>query len=356
MYSYILFLSRIRSLFSFWLINHWGDFKSSATRRRILQFLERISAYEQLTHVHQTLSLLVLREPALSDKDGYWGMCDEEEDKSEALETVTECTKQQRKKDSGYCESFGEWIGHELNKQQQQQHGEKQLTIPSIISSSNIVSEPITKIKKRPTIKMNTSKLLASSLRRAVSTNSYRKVPDSFNSIASSTQDIKHDLMRSSTPIISSNGDQKRYSGSACCPAIFGGGLISVIEQEYILVDPLEIVNTISATKLAEQLTWIEAELFRMIQPRDFLRHLWNQRKKRRRSHNPENNPVLASIEHFNFVSGWIASLIVSQGDLEKRITVFEYCLKIALVKLSFVYMNADHVLHMNNVANARGF
>ncbi|CAO3657588.1 unnamed protein product [Mucor hiemalis] len=320
---------RIRSLFSFWLIHHWGDFKSSAIRRRILEFLERISVYEQLSHVHQTLSLLVLREPDLCDKDSYWGMCDEEDDKIEALMTATEqkSIRQQRKKDSGYCESFGDWIGHELNRQQQQQHHDERM----VTTTPTTISEPITKIKKRPTMKLSTSKLLASSLRRAVSTNSHQKVPDSFNTNASSTQEKRHDLTRNSSPVISSNSDQNRYSGSPYCPAIFGGGLISVIEQEYILVDPLEIVNSISATKLAEQLTWIEAELFRMIQPRDFLRHLWNQRKKRRRSHNPENNPVLASIEHFNFVSGWIASLIVGQVDLEKRITVFEYCLKIAL-------------------------
>lgn len=282
----LTFFIRIRSFFCLWLSQYWGDFKSSVTRRMMIQFLERISSYDSLSSVCDVLLPLAIREPAICDKDSYWGMCDDDNDKS-------------RKKDSGYNESFGDWIGHDLN------HHHKNMII-----------------KKRPIIAT-----LSCSIRRAVSTNSHQKIPVSFRSLVELADQQDR---RNSIPL--SNHDEKRY-GSQSCSAVFGGGLISVLEQKFLAVDPFQVITSLSPYKLAEQLTWIEAELFRKIQPRDFLRHLWSQRKKKSRSHSPNKNPVLASIEHFNFISGWIASLVVNQTVLEKRVVVFEFCLQTAVVR-----------------------
>ncbi|KAG2229907.1 hypothetical protein INT48_008282 [Thamnidium elegans] len=177
-------------------------------------------------------------------------------------------------------------------------------------------------IKKRPTIK---ARLLSSSLRRAASTNSHQRLPVSFKSILSFTTHNHHDNnRRNSTPPISSSSSSNN-TGLSYCPAIFGGGLISI--QHQTLNDSFETITCFSPAQFAEQFTCIEAELFRKIQPRDFLRHLWIQKKKQH--HN--KNPVLASIEHFNFISAWIASLVVNQPLLERRVVLFEICLQIAV-------------------------
>ncbi|GAA5796610.1 hypothetical protein HPULCUR_001983 [Helicostylum pulchrum] len=280
---------RIRSFFCLWLSQYWGDFKSSATRRIIIQFLERICRFESLSCIGDVLLPLAMREAAIYDKD-TWGMSDEEEEqqKQNIQQQQQQQQQQQRKKDSGYSDSFGAWTQHEKS------------------------------IKKRPTIK---ARLLSSSLRRAASTNSHQRLPVSFKSIISlATHDNNN--RRNSTPPISSSTSN---TGLSYCPAIFGGGLISI--QHQTLNDPFETITCFSPAQFAEQFTCIEAELFRKIQPRDFLRHLWIQKKKQH--HN--KNPVLASIEHFNFISAWIASLVVNQPLLERRVVLFEICLQIAV-------------------------
>lgn len=251
----------------------------------MIQFLERVASYDSLSSISDVLLPLAIRDPATCDKDMCWGMRDDE---------VTDA-KSSRKKDSGYNESFGDWIiGH------------------------NHVNHEI-QPKKRPTLTSLTP------IRRAVSTtNSHAKVPVSFKSLVALATTADR---RSSIPFTHHYNEKKHTSS-----AVFAGGLVSTMEQKrssVVVVDPYQVLHSLTPFELAEQLTYVEAEIFRKIQPRDFLRHLWSQRKKSRSF--SSKNPVLASIEHFNFVSGWIASLIVKQTLLEKRVTVFEFCLKTAV-------------------------
>lgn len=280
------------------------------------------------------------REPALHDKDAYWGMTDDKEDvddvvERELLERQEEkTTKQSRKKDSGYCESYGDcWI-----KRQD--------------TSSTLVRKKSTLLSPALPDNNNNNK----SIRRAVSTNTppHARIPTTaFKSILppihSKQQQQQQDqqqqhnnnnsLRRNSTPVTPSAKNRQSSISSYHCSAIFGGGMISsssVIhhQEQPLLMDPFEIITCTPALKLAEQLTWIETEIFYKIQPRDFLRHQKNKHKQLQSG--KEKNPVLASIEHFNFVSGWIASLVVNQAILEKRTIVFEYCLQIAVVSFCF--------------------
>ncbi|KAG1443093.1 hypothetical protein G6F56_010801 [Rhizopus delemar] len=101
----------------------------------------------------------------------------------------------------------------------------------------------------------------------------------------------------------------KRYSTpDCCCPKEFS-------VTQLILIP----VKT-----MAEQLSLLESELFCKIEPRDFLRHVWVHQRLR-------ETPISASIQHFNHISEWIASMIVSQLEIEKRAIVYEYCLRIAV-------------------------
>ncbi|CAO3700960.1 unnamed protein product [Rhizopus stolonifer] len=100
----------------------------------------------------------------------------------------------------------------------------------------------------------------------------------------------------------------KRYSTPDCCP------------KEFSVTQLIRIpVKT-----MAEQLSLLESELFCKIEPRDFLRHVWVHQRLR-------ETPISASIQHFNHISEWIASMIISQMEIEQRAVVYEYCLKIAV-------------------------
>lgn len=273
-------LCRIQSFFHLWFSQYWGDFKSSATRRIMIDFLERIACFEHVSDISEHLLPLAQREPEINDKD-TWGMSDEEPEKPKKPES------------SDDDDSF-DWINREHV------------------------------MKKKPTM---TSRLLSSSLRRTASTNSHPRLPVSFRSIISLTSHDHPNNRRNSSPACSDTG-RKSFT---YCPAIFGGGLIKVEEPTlFSSHDAFEAVTRFSPTEIAEQFTFIEAEIFQKIQARDFLRHLWIQKKHHS---GPNKNPVLASIEHFNYISGWISFMIINQSLLEKRVIVFEVCLKIAVVK-----------------------
>ncbi|KAG1146166.1 hypothetical protein G6F37_003093 [Rhizopus arrhizus] len=86
----------------------------------------------------------------------------------------------------------------------------------------------------------------------------------------------------------------------------------------------VRVLMSIPVKVMAEQLTLLETKLFLKIQPRDFLKHTWISQKTK-------ETPISASIHHFNYISGWIASMIVDQVKMEDRAFVYEYCLKVAV-------------------------
>ncbi|KAI9321273.1 ras guanine nucleotide exchange factor domain-containing protein [Dichotomocladium elegans] len=93
---------------------------------------------------------------------------------------------------------------------------------------------------------------------------------------------------------------------------------------------------------IAAQLTWIEAELFGKIKAREFVRNIWsshsssNGRPSRPNSVSSEeqirsNSAVVASIAHFNFISGWVATMIVTQAKTNKRAALLGKFMSIAV-------------------------
>lgn len=297
---------RIRSFFCIWLSHYWGDFKNSATRRMILDFLDRISNYQELNPICDVLLPLAMRDPALRDKDAYWGMCDEEQ--------VTK-----RKKDSGYCDSF-QW-NSALNADFDNNNGSNSILLKRAASTNSHIPVALKSIVTTFNKRNSTPVSLLIQQQQQLQLQLQKKKAENNNN-------------NTTTTTIITNKDNS---------AIFGGGIIPIQYDQPIMIydhnTQFDILVSLSPTKLAEQLTWIDQELFRKIQPRDFLRHLWSHQKRKSRlstrrsssSGRSFENPVLASIEHFNFVSGWIASLIVDQSYIEKRIHIFEFFLQMAV-------------------------
>jgi hypothetical protein len=267
---------------------------------------------------------LAIREPATVDKDDHWGLCDDPESSEDRL------SSKQRKKDSGYCETFGNWL-----KQSEQ---EKVSTFSHI----------------QRTISAHSHYKLPLSLRQLASLHS-------SNTISSQFMDSNNSYRRNSSPVslrlLQQQQQQQQYhqqqlrhsydcnsntnSSSSNRAKFVGGEILAIMEEAELkygnrgfLFNDFYVISVTPAQELASQFTFIEAELFRKIQPRDFLRHLYSNKTK---------TALFALVEHFNFVSAWIASFIVRQNELSKRIIVFEYCLKIATV-IRYMYKTNQNV------------
>lgn len=108
MYLFIYLLvpnDRIHSIFTLWLSHYWNDFYGSHARKHIILFLDRISKYDSLTPICDSLAPLVVREPPSYDPDKVWGLVDDEYDDDEddqMLSPPTTPIKRNEKKDSGY--------------------------------------------------------------------------------------------------------------------------------------------------------------------------------------------------------------------------------------------------------------
>lgn len=70
--------NRIHSIFSLWLSHYWNDFYGSHARKHIILFLDRISKYESLTPICDSLAPLAVREPPSEDPDKLWGLFDDQ--------------------------------------------------------------------------------------------------------------------------------------------------------------------------------------------------------------------------------------------------------------------------------------
>ncbi|KAI9013803.1 ras guanine nucleotide exchange factor domain-containing protein [Phycomyces nitens] len=124
----------------------------------------------------------------------------------------------------------------------------------------------------------------------------------------------------------------------------------------------LKVFLDMTDKSVAEQLTWIEAEVFGKIKAREFVRSIWTSSQSRRPTSvssddqfkakyerwtfdkstrkktalpSPQQqivpSAVVASISHFNFISAWVATSIVTQPKLNKRAAVLEKFMSIAV-------------------------
>eukprot|EP01128_Nolandella_sp_AFSM9_P001128 TRINITY_DN1123_c2_g5_i1.p1 TRINITY_DN1123_c2_g5~~TRINITY_DN1123_c2_g5_i1.p1 ORF type:complete len:664 (-),score=149.08 TRINITY_DN1123_c2_g5_i1:283-2274(-) len=84
-------------------------------------------------------------------------------------------------------------------------------------------------------------------------------------------------------------------------------------------------VMSIDAKELARQLTLIEFHLFHRIRPSEFLNQSWSKPKLKHRSPN-----LLAMIEHFNNLSTWVSSMILSPIRLKNRVKVWRKFIHVA--------------------------
>ncbi|KNC52502.1 Ras guanine nucleotide exchange factor A [Thecamonas trahens ATCC 50062] len=113
-----------------------------------------------------------------------------------------------------------------------------------------------------------------------------------------------------------SGGNNQRFvaSGSAPAPKVpraLGAGAMTVLD-----VDP---------TELARQLTLMEMEMYRAIQPYECLNKAWSQSAV-------EAPHIIALAKRFNYVSRWVSTLVITLGGsaVKRRAAVMKHFLAVA--------------------------
>jgi son of sevenless len=98
---------------------------------------------------------------------------------------------------------------------------------------------------------------------------------------------------------------------------------------------PFNVLN-ISGKELAEQLTYIDYKYYSEIKFTEMLGQSWNKEKKRFMAPN-----LMRSINFLNKISGWVAVQILTENNLEKRVKIVKYFLKVLpeLVNLNSLNM-----------------
>lgn len=100
---------------------------------------------------------------------------------------------------------------------------------------------------------------------------------------------------------------------------------LSENERKSILRNVSRTLFEIKDEVIAHELTRIEWDLFAAVGPRDLLRHILVSRQLR-----SSESPVAQSIAHFNYVSGWVCSMILVQSKTKQRARMLEKFIEIA--------------------------
>jgi hypothetical protein len=95
--------------------------------------------------------------------------------------------------------------------------------------------------------------------------------------------------------------------------------------KPFLPKDPVGPVMDVHPEELARQLTLIEWDIWVEIQPWECLDLGWMKKDKEKRAPH-----VLAMIERFNYVSGWVATSICSQESVKKRTKYISRCIEMA--------------------------
>jgi son of sevenless-like protein len=92
----------------------------------------------------------------------------------------------------------------------------------------------------------------------------------------------------------------------------------------------------IDPTEFARQLTIIESRLYSKIRPTECLNKTW-QKKVGPDEPEPASN-VKALILHSNQLTNWVAEMILTQGDVKKRVVVIKHFVNVADVSCFYVF------------------
>ncbi|KAI9265877.1 ras guanine nucleotide exchange factor domain-containing protein [Helicostylum pulchrum] len=326
---------RIHCIFSLWLSHYWNDFYGTQARKHIILFLDRISKYDSHTPICDSLAPLVVREPPTYDPDNVWGLVDDvqEEEPSTPI-------KRNEKKDSGYASGTFTFVPSSPTKSDAPPFTLKRL--------SSTTTQPPTLLSP------NLNRILLRSHGKAVThSGSHPDLKSSYAATSHHNTELPRRAEFAGGLINIDNATKQSYPPSSISRSLattsggrwttslgnqlLASSFISTFRQNKSEKDQAghnyKLFIKASDTSIADQLTWIESELFSKIKSREFVRNIWNSpvNDNKRSSLLSCNNTVLASIAHFNFISAWVVTVIVTQSRLSKRVALLQKFMSIAV-------------------------
>ncbi|ORX55209.1 ras GEF [Hesseltinella vesiculosa] len=274
---------RICHVLESWMTNYWNDFISFPTRSCLHGFLDRIS--RRMPSIYSVLHPLALQPLAETDPDDHWGLTDRdlEARSSFQLQPVP------RKRSSRQLRVVN--------------HSDTQ---PLPTESSSSLLSPTS---PKPT------QLRSSSTRTCHTTSS----ASSLSSSARPTPCFAGHLLSTAIP--------RPHSNHA---AVLTPAACTVNAMPMSNTTLTKIFSVLTPMDMAEQLTWVEARLFSQIKAREFVRMVCHTHDNRDPFYT-NKNALMASISHFNFISAWVITMLVTQPRLSKRVLLLEKFMMIAV-------------------------
>ncbi|GAA5800573.1 hypothetical protein HPULCUR_006009 [Helicostylum pulchrum] len=296
---------------------------------------DRISKYDSHTPICDSLAPLVVREPPTYDPDNVWGLVDDvqEEEPSTPI-------KRNEKKDSGYASGTFTFVPSSPTKSDAPPFTLKRL--------SSTTTQPPTLLSP------NLNRILLRSHGKAVThSGSHPDLKSSYAATSHHNTELPRRAEFAGGLINIDNATKQSYPPSSISRSLattsggrwttslgnqlLASSFISTFRQNKSEKDQAghnyKLFIKASDTSIADQLTWIESELFSKIKSREFVRNIWNSpvNDNKRSSLLSCNNTVLASIAHFNFISAWVVTVIVTQSRLSKRVALLQKFMSIAV-------------------------
>lgn len=294
---------RVCNVLVLWMEQYIGDFSSEKIRFTMHVFLGVLNGRAGFTLICQNISELLFRHVPdhphrqgwdwlasveVEDEESFYAMMDAAEELSQSTEKSSLKTRSNR---DVHRSSVGVWNGYER---------EIRRVGKAPLSHSDLTLSPVSP----PTPE-------ASVLPLSASHSSSSSVVSNSSSSAGSTP-----VSSSPVPRKTSLFASLFLPNSDAASSAYVDSSVAETVQNLLKMGPVFI---------AEQLCLLEFSVFKEIGPRDFLQHIWG--KLHKGQHAPS---VTASIAHFNFVSSWVTTCVLSQPKSKARSNVLQTFIKIA--------------------------
>ncbi|KAH8556691.1 ras guanine nucleotide exchange factor domain-containing protein [Umbelopsis sp. PMI_123] len=328
---------RIHTFFCQWLSTYWGDFCNTQTRKLMMLHLDQLSQHADLRPMCDELAPLIIREPLSEDPDTRWGLHDTED-----------CLG---KKDSGYIGSFD-------SEQFLDLHSPILQPMVMDIDHGKPGNNDDGNRKHRPDPSPKSISNGAHVQKPRTAAHIHGIPPPRYQEPFKPKQDVIYEKNKWQPEFagglvnIDTHTRHGPNSSAASIMSTIAGG--PTRQEKDTAQTYFKTFTGFSDDALADQLTWIEAELFYRIKPRQLIRNVWSTKARRQYAtsissldqikspaskasftptFNPQHTscPVLASIAHFNFISAWVSTIIVMQPKLSRRGKMLEKLMHVAV-------------------------
>ncbi|OZJ04885.1 hypothetical protein BZG36_02509 [Bifiguratus adelaidae] len=354
-----------------WSKHHWSDFCHPQTRARLIEFWEALGQRPHLRDMTEELRPLVNRKPAAHDQDTEWSMYDIDEDTGDVLSpsmdnfTVAKGRARSTSSDvhvdddvphkaapsQSVTTSHSPFdvalanAANEVIRARQRALSTSSIAEPFDLAAfnySSVHSNSLTDLNKMPSPSRSTSTPLKSAEHRASSYYGSEAKPAKLlhkTSRAKKTREPSITGILVSNPLLSSLG--LRLSSEST-------------DDDKQREDDYQLLIERSIEELAGQLCWIEWQIFRDIEPRDLLRHIWSKAQKPHSMYSPmaiatfdtidrnltqsatdivpKSSRIALSISHFNHLSSWATTVVLTEAKSNRRVRIMERLMELSKV------------------------